>query len=363
MLTPSLMGASTLFGLVMHGALERHYIGWDIKDIRPYIHSRYNAYVEEHANRIKEDDLPKWILSRDNCVKVFGEYVNYYPRDKEPEIWVDPRTGEPAIEYEFKVPVFTPKGYKSRKYQVAGKVDMIEHDNGWLWVWDHKSRDIIGGSYAQRLQLDIQARSYCHNLQIYTGMPVAGFVYNSFRRKPPGLPSINKDGSISKKKIDCDLGTYLDFLWEHDQKLEWMSDERRKEHGWKSTEKMPGVAFLDYEDEIERLRGIEFFRRDRWRYDQRDYEIVQLEIYHLTKLLRENPFPYRNDRACDHFGGCAYRPLCMRLDASDLYEIRDIKHTELSSSQYLEPLGRGFKIHKSPLAIPLGEEGMLEDLQ
>jgi len=95
--------------------------------------------------------------------------------------------------------------------------DLIVRDNSTpardIWVVDHKTvKSIPSGEW--RLE-DLQSTLYPWALREGMDLDIKGFIFNYIRRKSPTLPSINKDGSISKRRIDTDYPTMAKFLLEY----------------------------------------------------------------------------------------------------------------------------------------------------
>ena len=320
-----LISPSTLFGVALHEGLEAYYKGryWgqDYKSVKLNALSNanlvFNHYIKAHLGDIGEkeaDYVDQWGL----CTSVMENYIEHYwdndftpmpdplPLDSEGAI---SEHALPLVEAEFRVPVFTPKGIRSSKWIMGGKIDLIVMIDGEYWVVDHKTRATISDTAFDRLAMDQQMISYCHNAQLYWGVPIAGAIYNIVRRKTPGEVKINKDGTVSAQKCDTDLNIYIATLERQDEYLCSLTPEERKKN-----KQACGIDFDKYAPEISRLRGIKFFDRHYQRYSQEDYQEIQMEIYQVTKLLHEAVWFPKNDAACDRFSGCAYRGLCMKLD-------------------------------------------------
>lgn len=97
------------------------------------------------------------------------------------------------------------------------KPDLIVRDHSTpekaIWVVDHKTTRSIPSS-EWRLE-DLQSTLYPWALREGHDLPVKGFIFNYIRRKAPTIPSVNKDGSISKRRIDTDYPTMARFLLEY----------------------------------------------------------------------------------------------------------------------------------------------------
>ena len=414
------IGPSTLFGSAIHRALEIYYVGRHektsrreiLKEGKLAIYAIFDKYIINHYADLENADA--WNEQKALCEQVFQNYVDHYwDFDFFPA--VEPVSGRPLVEMEFRVPVFTPAGRRSSRFVMGGKVDAIVMHEGEYWVLEHKTRDSISESSFDRLLLDQQTRSYCHNAQIYLGVPVAGVIYNIIRRRTPGEAKINQDGTVSSQRVDMDPRKYRRVLWEQAEflnhqkafydhsvkeieELKAQNEELKpiikdgklarrqmdmKKYQDKLAELNPVVqtgeeaerkfeeneGLIDgfketltdckfarslpmekYNQEIERQESVKFFERHPQPYSEIDYAEIQMEIYQVSKTLIEAVWFPKNDAACDHWGGCAYRPLCMGLDpAGQFVMMSDSEaHTELSETEFHPPKQRGYKYDLEP---------------
>jgi len=97
------------------------------------------------------------------------------------------------------------------------KPDLIlrERDTGLVGVWDHKN--VRGIPSAEVRLSDLQSTFYpwgLENLEDPIGVDYFGFNY--VRTKEPTVPSLNKDGSMSARKIDTDFLTLYNFVKDND---------------------------------------------------------------------------------------------------------------------------------------------------
>lgn len=95
-------------------------------------------------------------------------------------------------------------------------VDVIkEHKKtGRLIAWDYKSRKNFADS--DTMILDPQLTRYFYGLRKMGYEPLVGVGYDEIRTKPPTVPRLLKDGSLSRaKNIDTDLYTYMSAVREN----------------------------------------------------------------------------------------------------------------------------------------------------
>ena len=82
-------------------------------------------------------------------------------------------------EQEIEVPIFNPDtGRKSQRFSQFGYLDMLAlHDDGKVWLWEHKTAASIGGGYLEKLFSDSQITGYVAALRDM-GIDIEGVVYD-----------------------------------------------------------------------------------------------------------------------------------------------------------------------------------------
>jgi len=103
----------------------------------------------------------------------------------------------------------------TEKIGIAGVIDLvIEDTNGKIWVVDHKFvKTIPDDDY---LMMELQTTLYYFVVaQAYGKNNVAGVLLNYIKTKAPTVPKINKDGTLSKAKIDTDAPTLMQVIKEN----------------------------------------------------------------------------------------------------------------------------------------------------
>lgn len=182
------------FGSWVHGLLQAHYSGEDWRKAHAKELKKFNnLFLEE---REYYGDLP------DLAERMMESYLWKYQRlEADWEVLY--------VEETFKI-------FFAEGDEFSFKPDLIvkDHsDNGAIWIVDHKTvRSIPSGEW--RLE-DLQSTLYPWALSEGTDLEVKGFIFNYIRRKAPTVPHINKDGSISKARIDTDYPTMAKFLLEY----------------------------------------------------------------------------------------------------------------------------------------------------
>jgi len=103
----------------------------------------------------------------------------------------------------------------TEKIGIAGVIDLIVEDtNGKIWVVDHKFvKSIPEDDY---LLMELQTTLYYFATVLKYGKgKVAGVILNYIRTKAPTIPKINKDGTLSKAKVDTDIPTLMQVIKEN----------------------------------------------------------------------------------------------------------------------------------------------------
>lgn len=194
-LEPRLSDPKLKMGNWFHALLSAHYDGKDWKkEHARQLKAFNNLFLEEREHY---GDLP------DLAKRMMESYLwTYRNVEKDWEILYN----EERFEVHFmEEDVFT------------FKPDLIIRDHSTkekaIWVVDHKTVRTLP-SAEWRLE-DLQSTLYPWALREGKDLPVKGFIFNYIRRKSPTIPTINKDGSISKRRIDTDYPTMARFLMEY----------------------------------------------------------------------------------------------------------------------------------------------------
>jgi hypothetical protein len=104
-------------------------------------------------------------------------------------------------------------------FVLTGKIDRImkQKANGKIWCMEHKT--MAKGIPTEDFRMsDVQTGVYIWVMEKlapylgYKASDIAGVMFDYIKTKPPTIPDVLKDGSMSKKKIDCDRWTYMACL-------------------------------------------------------------------------------------------------------------------------------------------------------
>jgi len=201
----------------IHTYLERYYKGLQ----RKYDPARVHAYALEYTERdygdeiealievalmVGEEDLAKEFqglaaLGLDICSRYF-EVVGKSDAERYEIMLVEQRLNTAAND----------------DLRVVGVVDLVVRDleRGVTQMWDHKSTGRIPSRGSH--MLDMQEVLYAAMLHEQRGIQVDELLWNYLNTTPLVEPSINKDGSVSKRKdIDTTPEMYLAAIERQDR--------------------------------------------------------------------------------------------------------------------------------------------------
>lgn len=186
----------------LHRALETYHKDGDWRiGHREYL-EEWNALFDEEREELskKFGPLP------DAVKRIIKSYIWYYKNDGWKVL---------AAEYEFDILIgtFEVEGVRIEVH-ANGRIDLVvEDDEGLRWVVDHKSTGSIPDPNSFHA-MDPQLMLYPVGAKPKFGN-IAGIVYDYLRSRPASIPHINKNGSLSKRKIVTDYPTARRFLKEN----------------------------------------------------------------------------------------------------------------------------------------------------
>lgn len=200
-LVPKAKARPLYLGSWVHAALQTHYSDGDWKIGNQVYVDDWNKLFEEERlalrtrGRVVSAPLP------DIVKKIMESYVWYHRKDNWTVV---------AIEQEFMVP--TPLTINGQRQYLKGIIDLvIDDEEGKRWVIDHKTAGNIPDATAFHA-MDPQLMLYPWAAEKAWGWNVHGIMYNYVKSKPPSIPKVNKDGSLSKRKVVTDYPTLYRFL-------------------------------------------------------------------------------------------------------------------------------------------------------
>lgn len=203
-------------GLWLHAALETYYANGDWRIGHNEYLAEYNGLFEEEQELLdgKDGPLPERIE------RIIEAYLWQWRNDK----WKTIQT-----EFNWRAEYVTPRGVH---IPFGGRGDkLIEDEQGLLWIVDYKSVDSIPPESAFHA-MDPQMILYPWGMEKqFPKMKIAGIIYDYLRRRPPSIPTLNKDGTISKRAIVTDRPTAFSFLTRSglnpEEFSEWLDDLER----------------------------------------------------------------------------------------------------------------------------------------
>lgn len=197
-------------GLWLHAALETHFSQGDWRVGHNIYLTEYNGLFDEEREMLdgKENEpLPLRIE------RIIEAYLWQWRNDK----WKVIQT-----EFDWRATYVTAKGVH---IPFGGRGDKLVQDaDGLYWIVDYKSVDQIPPESAFHA-MDPQLILYPWGMQQqFPKMKIAGIIYDYLRRRPPSIPKLNQDGTLSKKPIVTDRPTAFKFLISEGKNPEDFSD-------------------------------------------------------------------------------------------------------------------------------------------
>lgn len=192
-------------GSWIHACLETHYRDGDWKIGHQIYVNQWNKLFEEEQLALRQKGKRLLPPLPEVVERIMKSYLWYWREDG----W-KPKYIETVLE------VPTPLKIDGRVFVFKGRLDLvIEDDDGLLWLVDHKSASTIPQPTAFHA-MDPQLMLYPWAAEKQMGIQLAGIIYNYVGSKPPSVPKINRNGTISKRKVKTDYPTLLRFLKQND---------------------------------------------------------------------------------------------------------------------------------------------------
>lgn len=275
-LKPKLLSKPLSRGTWMHTLLEYYHKGedWEAQHIK--LSRKFNELFDEEKDFY--GDLPT------ECLRLMRAYIWHYKYDP----WK-------VLETEFTVETEFPDGTLYR-----GKCDMLIENSLGIWLVDHKTHKTLP-DHNFRLR-DAQSALYLWAC-LRNKIPVEGFIWNYLRTKAPTIPHQNKNGQLSKAKIDTDYLTYVGEV-----------NRLKRDNGLKITPEIKAKAAylksLQYVPDMPQLS--EFFRRDPLEKSNAMLKKVALENHRTSKRMNDYDFSQGVERitetSCKFM--CSYVDIC-----------------------------------------------------
>lgn len=263
-------------GTWVHACLEARDSGQDwIEVIKKLKAEEYDKLFEEE--KVELGDLPKDVF---RMMRAYHQtYLNI---DKEYE------TVKCEQDFMIRIP--------NTKFVLTGRIDKISKhkSTGKIWCFEHKTMKKSIPTEDFRAT-DIQTAIYIwvmEQIASYLNFKkedIAGVMFDYIRTKPPTVPKILKNGTMSVAKIDCDRWTYTAELKKHN------------------------LNPADYESKLKELDSNVFFVRIPMSRSTSLVKTVMQEVLYSGIQIQaySGKCPARNlNWTCDR-PKCEYRDVCM----------------------------------------------------
>ena len=240
------------------------------------IEKDFNSYMDSIV--YLEEEIESFEEIRSTAKEVFLRSFHGF----KPELW-DPvilEDGTPLIELHFVVPCIA-------KRPLQGFIDLVARnkESGHVWQIDYKFVSSMGDPSDE--MFNVQNPVYQYALR-KIGVETVGSLTFHALNKPMTTPKVNKNGTISRAKINCDWSTYANFCISNGQNP------------------------IDYIEEMEeKLSDIEWYRFN-WEYRNELTlrkvwkEVIVSTAYEITK--RQKRYPRNISKmTCT---GCQFQQLC-----------------------------------------------------
>lgn len=263
-------------GSWFHELLEAHYKGEDWEDKHRELTIKHqDSFFEEEVG-----DIPT------SCHRLMKSYLWHYQLESRKYGWE-------ILDVECKLTTNWPDGS-----EYWCRFDLLIRDgNGDIRIVDHKLRTTMPGLY--HLLLESQNLLYIWN-GWRNKIKVKGFIWNVIRMKPPIIPRLNKDNTLSKRKIETDYPTLRKAIKDYgiDPRMYSEDLDRLKAQYWR-----PG-----------KIQESPFFRRHSLDADPEVIRRKIREMYKTRKRMARYNFEDRDsversvDRSC--VTSCGYPLIC-----------------------------------------------------
>jgi len=187
------------FGTMIHEALERHFNGDDPMEYFDELRNDVAAMKLFAQERDEYGDI------LEDTQDIITDYLEYWDSDNLRPV----RKARRGAEHTFEIELFPGVIWN-------GKIDAIaKTPNKLRWLVEHKT-------YSRKPNDDdrwrnLQSVTYFRANDILGWQPLDGCVWDYIKSKPPAIPGVLKDGTLSTKKIDTLPSTVERTIAEHDQ--------------------------------------------------------------------------------------------------------------------------------------------------
>jgi hypothetical protein len=292
-----------IMGRYGHRLLEVLYRKFDgNNDANDIIEKASQEYWEKKTANLFSEELEEFKEVRQKVEKIIKKYAELYESDFR-------RLDILGVEEEFEVRIRTPRGNRSMT-SLYGILDLIIATDSGIWLMDHKLTKSKDMRFEHAL-LDEQINMYTWALtevlkQKGIHVPIKGFVINALNSKLPRRPSINKNGSVSRRRIKTTKGIYQQAVID------------------------AGKDPADYQDMLDKLGDWkpDFYERQFSYRNPSELEQVGRELYEVSKAIREGRI-YRTASPTQCSWDCSYKDLCtLEMKGGDVEHYKSMKFQE-----------------------------------
>lgn len=182
--------APLLKGIFIHDLLNARATGQSTEKVVEAYEAKYRKLIlaekEEYGDLIPD------------MLRVFEAYLRHFENEK--------------LKYRGSEILITTDLTKTIRF--IGYIDkMAEDEHDLLYVMDHKSSRSLPNE-EQRFS-DLQLLLYVWGWNQENTEKASGVIWDHIRTKPPGIPMVLKDGTLSEKAIETDYHTYLQTIKKH----------------------------------------------------------------------------------------------------------------------------------------------------
>lgn len=270
-------------GRGVHKALEKWYsIGADpIEVFTQWAEKRKEEILEENSGLFSDQ-----IDEIDENIELGQGMVSHYQtwaQENDPPYFVEVIDTE--VEFTIDIP--------GSDIQLHGYMDALVRDK-WDIVWVHETKT-TSQLDSKDLDLNEQPRLYTYAANDILDDEVEGVIWTELLKNLPTQPKVNKDGSLSKRKVRSTEAHYKQALIDHyggEDEVPW--DEYKD--------------MLQYYNEQEQREGNPFFHRERIRVNDHELDNLMERTAQTAKEIEMDlpaiPNPGFHCKWCDFAEPC-----------------------------------------------------------
>jgi hypothetical protein len=272
------------FGTMIHKALERHFNGDDPMGYFEELRKDVKAMKLFAQEREEYGDI--LVDTQD----IIAEYIRFWEGDKLRPI----RKAHRGAEHTFEIELFPGVIWN-------GKLDALaKTPNKLRWLVEHKTYTRKPGD--DERWRNLQSVTYFRANDILGWQPLDGVLWDYIKSKPPAIPDILKDGTLSQKRIDTLPSTV----------------ERTIEERGEEVDQYPQLMAS-----AESNRG-EYFQRIHTPVNRSVVDLVFADFESTIRSMVENHGKCSDMNIDKHCSWCDYEPLCRaRLQGLDIEYVKE----------------------------------------